>query len=150
MSAVQFTITSNSDLEASLGPITDTAERAAALLWQTLEDHAPNASPAERDQFVGLAAALLSQVLINDDLCFESPGAAHIQFEQALLGHLQLDARFSECDDIHDAATDAVRNIDSRLSRMGLRLRDPGVLAPAIAALLRDSCVVALEQEVQP
>jgi len=46
---------------------------------------------------------------------------------------------FYVCDDIYDTAADAVRTINSRLSRCGLQL------SPGDASTLRDALVSALE-----
>lgn len=142
MTATPLIIRSNAELGQNLGTIEQLGKRAADVIWQSLEDGAPAASTSERKRLAALLAGAFSKLLI-DDQCADAPDAPHIAFVGAVEDNLELgDAPFRECDDTIDAAADAIRCINARLSRLGLKLRDAEELKYPLSELLDNQAVV--------
>lgn len=144
MPALPIAIASDSDMEIHGNQITQLAACCANELHQELWDSFPTAPPALRKRIVSLVEAVMFRALIDDSDHVGSPDVARIWFCGALrdrLEKLEEDTPFAECDDVHDAAADAIRAIDARLARRDLKLQDQIGLSAKFADMLGDAYV---------
>ena len=136
---VPITIRSAEDINATWPQVEALAVRSAEVLWQELADSASGATAAQREKLIDFVAKVLRHVLLDEPSTGDGVDIAGEQFVGELLIHLAgIDAPgpLRECDDVHDAAEDALRAVSTRLARLNLQLHSQDEVRSAFVAAL--------------